>query len=171
MIFIDDILQYFRNLGHAAEYGSLAQLNEQLTNVEYSQSTDGMVAFVCLLGEQRTVDGHDQCDISVHLSWLCPLDFDGETLLNTQEQAKDTLKAWLQHLRDGNTVTVSEDARWQFGYDDFAENVAWVAVRVTLTAAAADCVPFAPDPPEPTAYPYDIFCPQIVADSYGINGK
>lgn len=141
MIFVDDILTYFRGLGHAAEYGTLAKLNEQLTNVDYAASTDGMVAFVRLIGEQRTVDGHDQCDIAVHLSWLCPLDFDGETMLSTQEQAKGTLKAWINHLRGGNTVTVSEDARWQFGYDDFAENVAWVAVRVTLTAAAADCVP------------------------------
>lgn len=165
MIFVDDILTYFRGLGHAAEYGTLAQLNEQLTNVDYAASTDGMVAFVRLIGEQRTVDGHDQCDIAVHLSWLCPLDFDGETILSTQEQAKDTLKAWINHLRGGNTVTVSEDARWQFGYDDFAENVAWVAVRLTLTAAAADCVPLSPEPPTPPTpptYQYNVFCPQIL---------
>ena len=33
------------------------------------------------------------------------------------------------------------DPRWQYGYDDYAENVCWVCLRVTLTASAADCVP------------------------------
>ena len=164
MIFVDDILSWFRARGYAAQYGSLAQLNEQLTSVDYSASTDGFAAFVRLIGDQRTVDGHDTCDIAVHLSWLCPLDFDGETLLSTQETAKGVLKDWLHSLEQGNAVTVNGDARWQFGYDDFAENVAWVAVRVTLTDAAGDCVPLGGG--EGDDYPYNLFCPQIV-NGYG----
>ena len=38
----------------------------------------------------------------------------------------------------GNAMTY-DGVRWQYGYDDYAENVAWVCLRVTLEALTADC--------------------------------
>ena len=54
---------------------------------------------------------------------------------------KNIGKALLNSIRTGNEMTYA-DPRWQYGYDDYAENVCWVCLRVTLTASAADCVPF-----------------------------
>ena len=53
---------------------------------------------------------------------------------------KNTGKALLHDIARGNEMAY-EGVRWQYGYDDYAENVAWVCLRVTLTALAADCVP------------------------------
>ena len=140
MIFFDDILTYFRNLGHAAVYGSHEQVNEMLTNVPFSASKDGTAVIMHLVTASETVDGHDRAVMAVYFASLCPFDFDGEALLPEQERLKDIGKALLNDTRRGNVIT-ADSARWQYGYDDYAENVCWVCLRVTLTASAADCVP------------------------------
>jgi hypothetical protein len=55
-----------------------------------------------------------------------------------QEELKNTGKRLLLHIERGNDMSY-DGVRWQYGYDDYAENVAWVCLRVTLTALAADC--------------------------------
>ena len=140
MIIVDQILQWARNNGYMAVYGSPEQVNEMLTGVPFADSKDGTVVIMHLIASSETVDGHDRATLAVYFASLCPFDFDGEALLPEQERMKNIGKALLHHLRSGNVLSYA-DPRWQYGYDDYAENVAWVCLRVTLTALAADCVP------------------------------
>ena len=140
MIIVDQILQWARNNGYTAVYGSAEQVNEMLTSVPFADSKDGTVVVMHLIASSETVDGHDRATLAVYFASLCDFDFDGEALLPEQERLKNAGKALLHHLRSGNALSYA-DPRWQYGYDDYAENVAWVCLRVTLTALAADCVP------------------------------
>ena len=140
MIIVDQILQWARDNGYTAVYGSPEQVNEMLTSVPFANSKDGTVVIMHLIASSETVDGYDRANIAVYFASLCPFDFDGESLLPEQERLKNVGKALLHHLRSGNALSY-EYPRWQYGYDDYAENVCWVCLRVTLTALAADCVP------------------------------
>ena len=140
MMIIDKILELARDKGYTAVYGSPEQVNEILTNVPFANSKDGTVVFMHLVTGSATVDGHDRAVVAVYFASLCDFDFDGEALLPAQERLKDIGKEMLNSIRTGNVMTYA-DPRWQYGYDDYAENVCWVCLRVTLTASAADCVP------------------------------
>lgn len=142
MIFIDEILGWARDNGYTAVYGSPEQINEVLTAVPFADSKDGTVVVMHLITASETVDGHDRATLAVYFASLCPFDFNGEILLPEQERLKNVGKALLNDIRTGNKTAYS-DPRWQYGYDDYAENVCWVCLRVTLTAMAADCVPLA----------------------------
>lgn len=139
MMFVDYILQWARGKGYTAVYGSPEQVNEMLTDVPFADSKDGTAVIMHLVADSETVDGHDRAVLAVYFASLCPLDFNGETLLTEQERLKNVGKALLNDIRTGNVLSY-EYPRWQYGYDDYAENVAWVCLRVTLTALAADCV-------------------------------
>lgn len=141
MIFIDKILDWARERGYTAVYGSAEQVNEILNNTPFADSKDGTVVFMHLVTDSATVDGRDRAVVAVYFASLCDFDFDGEELLPEQERLKGIGKELLNSIRTGNEMTYS-DPRWQYGYDDYAENVCWVCLRVTLTASAADCVPF-----------------------------
>lgn len=146
-MFVDYILQWARDKGYAAVYGSPEQVNEMLTNVPFANSQDGTAVIMHLVADSETVDGHDRAIVAVYFASLCPFDFDGESLLSEQERLKNIGKDLLNDIRTGNTIAY-EYPRWQYGYDDYAENVCWVCLRVTLTALAADCVPIPmPEPP------------------------
>ena len=138
-MFVDYILQWARGKGYTAVYGSPEQVNEMLTDVPFADSKDGTAVIMHLVADSETVDGHDRAVLAVYFASLCPLDFNGETLLTEQERLKNVGKALLNDIRTGNVLSY-EYPRWQYGYDDYAENVAWVCLRVTLTALAADCV-------------------------------
>ena len=148
MIIVDQILSWARNNGYTAVYGSAEQVNEMLTSVPFDNSKDGTVVIMHLIAASETVDGHDRATIAVYFASLCQFDFDGEALLPEQERLKNVGKDLLNYLRTGNVLSYA-DPRWQYGYDDYAENVAWVCLRVTLTALAADCVPLEINTPEP----------------------
>lgn len=162
MIIIDKILQWARERGYSAVYGIPEQVNEMLTNVPFSASKDGTAVIMHLVTNSETVDGRDRAVLAVYFASLCPFDFDGEALLSEQERLKVIGKKLLNDIRTGNVLTY-DTPRWQYGYDDYAENVCWVCLRVTLTASAADCVPILPPapPPEPE---YDLFCPQFLCN-------
>ena len=148
-MFIDYILQWARDKGYAAVYGSPEQVNEMLTNVPFADYTDGTAVIMHLVADSETYNGYDRAIIAVYFASLCPFDFNGESLLSEQERLKNIGKSLLNYIRTGN-VLAYEYPRWQYGYDDYAENVCWVCLRVTLTALAADCVPLPmPEPPEP----------------------
>lgn len=164
MMIVDDILNWARGRGYTAVYGSAEQVNEMLNNTPFADSKDGTAVIMHLVTDSATVDGHDRAVMAVYFASLCDFDFDGESLLPEQERLKGIGKELLNDIRTGNVMTYS-DPRWQYGYDDYAENVAWVCLRVTLTASAADCVPLSPEPPTPPTpptYQYNVFCPQIL---------
>lgn len=147
MMFVDYILQWARDNGYAAVYGSPEQVNEMLTSVPFADSKDGTAVIMHLVTDSETYNGHDRAIVAVYFASLCPFDFDGESLLPEQERLKNIGKDLLNDIRTGNTIAY-EYPRWQYGYDDYAENVCWVCLRVTLTALAADCVPLPmPEPP------------------------
>lgn len=140
MMIIDKILDLVRERGYTAVYGSAEQVNEMLNNTPFAASEDGTVVVMHLVTDSATVDGHDRAVVAVYFASLCDFDFNGEALLPEQERLKGIGKELLNSIRTGNEMTYS-DPRWQYGYDDYAENVCWVCLRVTLTASAADCVP------------------------------
>ena len=170
MMFVDYILDWAREKGYAAVYGSPEQVNEMLTNVPFSDSKDGTAVIMHLVADSETYNGHDRAIVAVYFASLCPFDFDGEALLPEQERLKNVGKALLNDIRTGN-VLAYDYPRWQYGYDDYAENVCWVCLRVTLTALAADCVPIPmPEPPALEMIPLpDIaakFIKQIIGGQY-----
>lgn len=139
-MFVDYILNWAREKGYAAVYGSPEQVNEMLTSVPFADSKDGTAVIMHLVADSETYNGHDRAIVAVYFASLCPFDFNGESLLPEQERLKNVGKALLNDIRTGNALAY-EYPRWQYGYDDYAENVCWVCLRVTLTALAADCVP------------------------------
>jgi hypothetical protein len=138
MMFIDRILAWARNNGISAIYGSPEQINAMMQDTDFSASEGGTVVFCHLITDSETTDGRDAATVAVYFCRLCDFDFDGEQLLPVQEELKDTGKQFLLHIERGNEMSY-DGVRWQYGYDDYAENVAWVCMRVTLTALAADC--------------------------------
>jgi hypothetical protein len=138
MIFIDKILQWGRNNGFSALYGTPEQVNEMMTSTDFGASQDGTVMYCHLITDSETDSGRDSATVAVYFCRLCDFDFDGEGLLPVQEELKDTGKALLHDIALGNYMSY-DGVRWQYGYDDYAENVAWVCLRVTLTALSADC--------------------------------
>lgn len=139
-MFIDYILRWARERGHTAAYGSGLQLNELFNSVPFGTSRDGTVVFCRLIENSETVDGRDRATVGIYFARLMEFDFDGEEQLPRQEELKVIGKEFLNGVRSGNVMTYS-GVRWQYGYDDYAENLLWVCLRVTLEAAAADCVP------------------------------
>ena len=167
MIIIDKILDWARGRGYTAVYGSSEQVNEMLTDVPFADSKDATAVVMHLVTDSATVNGKDTAVVAVYFASLCDFDFDGESLLPEQERLKDIGKELLNDIRTGNVMTYS-DPRWQYGYDDYAENVCWACLRVTITASAADCVPLSPEPPTPPPGPeYNYFCPQVMNGSPG----
>jgi hypothetical protein len=138
MIFIDEILKWARDNGFSALYGTPEQINEMMTSTDFGASQDGTVLYCHLITDSETDSGRDSATVAVYFCRLCDFDFDGENLLPVQEELKNTGKRLLLHIERGNAMTY-DGVRWQYGYDDYAENVAWVCMRVTLTALAADC--------------------------------
>ena len=138
MIFVDKILEWARNNGYSALYGSPEQINEMMTSTDFGASRDGVVVFSHLITDSETTDSRDAATVAVYFCRLCDFDFDGENLLPQQEALKNIGKQMLRSIARGNVMTY-EGVRWQYGYDDYAENVAWVCLRVTLEALTADC--------------------------------
>lgn len=138
MMFVDKILTWARSNGISALYGTPEQINEMMTSTDFGTSRDGVVVFSHLITDSETIDGRDAATVAVYFCRLCDFDFNGENLLPQQEELKAIGKRMLHDIALGN-VMAYDGVRWQYGYDDYAENVAWVCLRVTLTALAADC--------------------------------
>lgn len=138
MIFIDKILAWARNNGISALYGTPEQVNAMMQDTDFSASDDGTVLYCHLITDSETMGGRDTATVAVYFCRLCDFDFDGESLLPVQEELKDTGKQLLLHIERGNEMSY-DGVRWQYGYDDYAENVAWLCLRVTLIALSADC--------------------------------
>ena len=166
-MFVDYILQWARDNGYSAVYGSPEQVNEMLTSVPFADYKDGTAVIMHLVTDSETYNGHDRAIVAVYFASLCPFDFNGESLLSEQERLKSIGKELLNDIRTGNTIAY-EYPRWQYGYDDYAENVCWVCLRVTLTALAADCVPLPmPEPPVFEMIPLPDIAAEFINQSSG----
>ena len=137
MRIIEEIMQWGRGRGLQALYGTSEQINEMLQEVPLA----GEVAmYVHLITDSETVDGRDRATVAVYFATLCDFDFSGEDLLPVQEMLRGWGKELLHVVDVGNMMRYS-GVRWQYGYDDYAENVCWVCLRVTIEELAAECWP------------------------------
>lgn len=144
---IDEIKDVVTAMGLPFLYGNPSQINEYLTHVDYS--TNGFAAFCYLLGDVDYENGKEVANVAVFFSCLMPFDFDGQQAIDTEKACMGKAKEFLTNVSQGNSLRYG-GARFQFGHDDFAENVGWCAVRATFELMAPDCVPFRPEPePEP----------------------
>ena len=153
MMFIDNILSWARARGYAALYGSAYQLNDFMTGTDFAASTDNTAVYCHLITAMESINGHDRAEVAVYFARLCDFDFNPENLLPVQEELKDISKEFLQCVSEGNAVRYLGVPRWRFGYDDFAENVCWCCLRVTLEDMSGDCVPMGGGCPEPEQEP------------------
>ena len=166
-MFVDKILTWARNNGISALYGSPEQVNAMMQDTDFGASQDGTVIYCHLITDSETESGRDSATVAVYFCRLCDFDFNGEDLLPVQEELKDTGKQLLHDIALGNYMSYY-GVRWQYGYDDYAENVCWVCLRVTLTALAADCVPLPmPEPPVIEMIPLPDIAAEFIHQSSG----
>lgn len=155
MNIIQNLLRLLRDAGFETRYGTAYQINEYLTDVDFSQSRGETVAYMHLITSLSSVNGRERGEFAVYLARLCDFDFNGEELLDVQQELKGYGEELIRSATCGNEVRVIGNARWQFGYDDFAENVCWACLRLTVESTTEECVPFGegcqpkPDPPVP----------------------
>lgn len=144
--------QYLRHWcageGYAYKYGNPTHINVWMGETDFSASTGGVCVFAHLLtASDYDESGHDRHNLAIYFATLTPFDFDTDTIDQVAEGLHSRAKSLLSYIQQGNAFGW-EGARFQYGYDDYAENVAWCCLRVTLTDLAADCVPI-PAPPVP----------------------
>lgn len=108
MIIIDKILDWARDKGYTAVYGSAEQVNEMLNDTPFADGKDGTVVIMHLITDSATVDGKDRAVVAVYFASLCDFDFNGEELLPEQERLKGIGKELLNSIRTGNEMTYSD---------------------------------------------------------------
>lgn len=137
---IETIRQWCEAQGLPFCYGNPWQVNVWMGETNFALGTDSTAVYAYLLTDSGYDDGRDTYDVGLFFARLIPFDFDHQNIDRVTESLKQMSKGLLNHIGAGNVLGWS-GARWQYGYDDYAENVAWCCLRVTLTALAADCVP------------------------------
>lgn len=142
MMFIDEILKYARAQGFAACYGNAAQINDYLTDVDFSSAKDGICVYCYLITDVEVINDRESANIAVYFASLCDFDFNGEQILPLQERLKAESKKMLHTLTECQPLRYTQAPRWQFGYNDFAENVCWCALRVRIESLVNDCYEF-----------------------------
>lgn len=166
MRIVQSLIKLLRDAGFETRYGTAYQINDYLTDVDFSQSRSETAAYIHLITSLSSVNGRERGDFSVYFARLCDFDFNGEDLLDVQEELKGYGEELIRSATCGNEVRISGSARWQFGYDDFAENVCWACLRVTVESTTEECVPFGegcqpkPEPPVPPTPP-EIIKPEM----------
>ena len=128
-------------MGMTFNYGNPSQINYYLHNTDYSQSVDNITAFCYLLTDANYENGKTRATIAVFFSKLMDFDFDASQAIAVQKDCEDKAKEFLNIVAQGNILRYS-DARFQYGYNDFAENVGWCAVRAVFEVMTPDCVPW-----------------------------
>ena len=150
------MLDWARDKGYGAMYGNPSHINRMMSDIDYSACTDGVAVFAHLITSSETAGGRDRSTVGVFFSKLCDFDFNPEALLDVQRQLQDIGKVMLADMLAGNEYDYTDPVRWQYGYDDYADNVAWVCLRLTAEALAVDCVPIPiPEPVVPPVNAYD----------------
>lgn len=149
MLAINEILQWAADNGYANMYGNPAHINRMMHDTDFAASAEQTAVYCYLITAAETMEARDRVTVGVFFARLCEFDFDPKGLLPVQMELMDTAKRMLSDLTAGNVIGYDDPVRWQFGYDDFAENVAWVCARVTFMDLAADCVPMPRPEPKP----------------------
>lgn len=160
---IDIIRQWCAANGYSFVYGNPSHVNVWMGETDFSASTDGVCVYAYLLTASEYDGNRDSYNVGIYFATLTDFDFDNTTIDTTTESLKERAKTLLNDLSNGNAVGWS-GARFEYGYDDYAENVCWCCLRVTLESLAAECVEYEPTPSG--GYPYDIFCPQIIFSDF-----
>lgn len=142
MNIVQALIRLLRDAGFETRYGTAYQINDYLTDVDFSQSRGETVAYMHLITSLSSVNGRERGEFSVYFARLCDFDFNGEDLLDIQKELKGYGEELIRSATCGNEVKVLGNARWQFGYDDFAENVFWACLRVTVESTTEECIPF-----------------------------
>lgn len=138
---IQKIKAIIDSMGLPFRYGNPSQINYYLNNMDYAAAPDGVAAYCYLLTDSEYVNGKERATIAVFFSTLIDFDFDGQQALNATDICKAKAKDFLNQVAIGNFLTY-QDARFQCGYNDFAENVAWCAVRAVFEVSESDCWPW-----------------------------
>lgn len=125
-------------MGIPFRYGNPSQINYYLNNVDYAAAPDRVAAYCYLLTDSEYINGKERATIAVFFSKLIPFDFNGSEAVSVTDDCKAKAKEFLHQVEIGNSLTY-QDARFQYGYNDFAENVAWCAVRAVFEITEADC--------------------------------
>lgn len=161
------IRQWCAAQGYAYKYGNPAHIEVWMGETDFSASTDGVCVFAHLLtASDYDPSGRDRHNLAVYFATLTPFDFDTDTIDQVTEGLHARAKSMLAYIQQGNAFGW-EGARFQYGYDDYAENVAWCCLRVTLTALASDCVPI---PHEEPQYEMVEGLPEAALESMGVQG-
>lgn len=141
---IDTIRQWCSTNGYSFTYGNPYHVNVWMGETDFSASTDGVCVYAYLLTASEYDGNRDSYNVGIYFATLVDFDFDNETIDTTTESLKERAKTLLNDISNGNALGWS-GARFEYGYDDYAENVCWCCLRVTLTALAAECVPMPED--------------------------
>lgn len=128
------------SMGIPFRYGNPSQINYYLNNVDYAAAPDGVAAYCYLLTDSEYVNGKERATIAVFFSKLIDFDFNGSEAIRVTDDCKAKAKEFLHQVAIGNSLKY-QGARFQYGYNDFAENVAWCAVRAVFEVSEADCWP------------------------------
>ena len=161
---IEIIKNIIEGMGLTFNYGNPSQINYYLHNTDYSQSADNITAFCYLLTDANYENGKTRATIAVFFSKLMDFDFDGSQAIAVQKACEDKAKEFLTIVSHGNVLRYS-DARFQYGYNDFAENVGWCAVRAVYEIGA-DCLQFSSKRPKISIRVVDVNKEFVIAEIY-----
>lgn len=137
---IEKIKAIIDSMGIPFRYGNPSQINYYLNSGDYAAAPDGVAAYCYLLTDSEYINGKERATIAVFFSKLIDFDFKGSDAVSVTDTCKEKAKQFIHAVEVGNSLTCS-DVRFQYGYGDFAENVAWCAVRAVFEVSEADCWP------------------------------
>lgn len=137
---IQRIKAIIESMGIPFRYGNPSQINYYLNNLDYAAAPDGVAAYCYLLTDSEYVNGRERATIAVFFSKLIDFDFSGSDAVSITDICKAKAKQFIHAVEVGNSLNFT-DVRFQYGYNDFAENVAWCAVRAVFGVSEADCWP------------------------------
>ena len=142
MNIVAKLLELARGRDYTALYGTHYQINDFMNDSDFSKSKNGTVVYMYLITGLSMVNGRYRTEVGIFFARLCDFDFNTEATLEITEELKEEAAALLKCVNEGNEIRTVGNVRYQFGYDDFAENVVWCCARVTVEECAAVCVPF-----------------------------
>ena len=148
MNIVKNIMTIAENAGYATLYGNPNHINEALTDADFGASSDGVVCYVYLITASEVYEGRERADIGIYFASLCEFDFSPRDVLDKQGTLKNAAFGVFDAINNGNTMRASEP-RYTYGYDDFADNVCWVCMRITVKELAARCIERNEHKPEP----------------------
>ena len=142
MNIVAKLLEIARGREYTALYGTPYQINDFLNDTDLSKSKNGTVVYMYLITGMSMVNGRYRMEVGIFFARMCDFDFNPEATLPVIEELKEEAAALFRCVNEGNEIRTVGNVRYQFGYDDFAENVLWCCARVTIEECAAVCVQF-----------------------------